>query len=71
MPALIPGARRGWETILLLPEAAAEPAVGRHRARLVESARGGIPAHITVLYPFLPSAQRSPCRVPVLPALWR
>ena len=56
MPALIPGARPGWETILLLPVPAAEPAVGRHRARLVESARGGVPAHITVLYPFLPPA---------------
>jgi hypothetical protein len=35
---------------------AAEPAVGRHRARLVESARDGVPAHVTVLYPFLPPA---------------
>jgi hypothetical protein len=59
MPALIPGARPGWETILLLPVPAAEPAVGRHRARLVDSARGGVPAHITVLYPFLPPAQIS------------
>jgi len=54
MPGLIPDAGPGWETILLLPVPAAEPAVGRHRARLVESARGGVPAHITVLYPFLP-----------------
>ena len=59
MPALIPGARPGWETILLLPVPAAEPTVGRHRARLVESARDGVPAHITVLYPFLPPAQIS------------
>jgi hypothetical protein len=56
MPGLIPDAGPGWETILLLPVPAAEPAVGRHRARLVESARGGVPAHITVLYPFLPPA---------------
>ena len=57
MPGLIPDAGPGWETILLLPVPAAEPAVGRHRARLVESARGGVPAHITVLYPFLPPAR--------------
>jgi hypothetical protein len=54
MPGLIPDAGPGWETILLLPVPAAEPAVGRHRARLVESARDGVPAHISVLYPFLP-----------------
>jgi hypothetical protein len=59
MPGLIPDAGPGWETILLLPVPAAEPAVGRHRARLVESARDGVPAHITVLYPFLPPAQIS------------
>jgi hypothetical protein len=56
MPGLIPDAGPGWETILLLPVPAAEPAVSRHRARLVESARDGVPAHITVLYPFLPPA---------------
>ena len=56
MPGLIPDAGPGWETALLLPVPAAEPAVSRHCARLVESARGGVPAHITVLYPFLPPA---------------
>jgi hypothetical protein len=56
MPGLIPDAGPGWETILLLPVPAAEPAVSRHRAWLVESARDGVPAHITVLYPFLPPA---------------
>jgi len=56
MPGLIPDAGPGWEAILLLPVPAAEPAVSRHRARLVESAKGGVPAHITVLYPFLPPA---------------
>lgn len=54
MPALIPGAVPGWETALLLPVPAAEPAVSRYRARLDEAAREGVPAHITVLYPFLP-----------------
>jgi hypothetical protein len=56
MPDLIPGAGPGWETALLVPVPAAEPAVGQHRARLDEAARGGVPAHITVLYPFLPPA---------------
>jgi 2'-5' RNA ligase len=35
---------------------AAEPAVAEHRARLDGSARDGVPAHVTVLYPFLPPA---------------
>jgi 2'-5' RNA ligase superfamily len=56
MPGLIAGARPGWETALLLPVPAAEPAVGQHRARFDEAARDGVPAHITVLYPFLSPA---------------
>jgi 2'-5' RNA ligase len=45
-----------WETALLVAVPEAEPAVGEHRARLDSSARGGVPAHLTVLYPFLPPA---------------
>jgi hypothetical protein len=56
MSGLIQDAGPGWETALLLPVPAAERAVGRHRARLDEAARDGVPAHITVLYPFLPPA---------------
>jgi hypothetical protein len=56
MPELIPGAGPGWESALLVAVPAAEPAVGRHRARLDHAARDGVPAHITVLYPFLPPA---------------
>lgn len=41
------------ESALLLPVPAAEAAVGEHRARLDASARDGVPAHVTVLYPFL------------------
>src|SRR5712691_3517915 len=37
MPDLIPDASPDWETALLLPVPAAEPAVGQHRARLDES----------------------------------
>jgi 2'-5' RNA ligase len=42
----------GWESALLVVVPEAEPAVGRHRARLDRSARDGVPAHLTVLYPF-------------------
>jgi 2'-5' RNA ligase len=56
MPAPIAGAGPDWETALLLPVPAAEPAVGQHRARLDEAARDRVPAHITVLYPFLSPA---------------
>lgn len=56
MPDLIAGAGPDWQSALLLPVPAAEPAVGPHRARLDEAAWDGVPAHITVLYPFLPPA---------------
>ena len=42
------------ESALLVAVPAAEPAVARHRSRLDTSAAVGVPAHITVLYPFLP-----------------
>lgn len=41
------------ETHLILPVPAAEPVVGAHRATLDPSARAGVPAHITVLGPFI------------------
>jgi 2'-5' RNA ligase len=44
------------QTALLILAPAAEPAVGEHRARLDPAARDGVPAHLTVLYPFLPPA---------------
>lgn len=44
--------------IIEIPEA--EPAVARHRLRLDHNARLGIPAHITVLSPFMPSETISP-----------
>ncbi|HEY0937275.1 MAG TPA: 2'-5' RNA ligase family protein, partial [Trebonia sp.] len=59
MPSQFPGgagAARDEQSALLVPVPAAEPAVGRHRARLDESAHDGVPAHLTVLYPFLPPA---------------
>jgi 2'-5' RNA ligase len=54
---ILAGAAPDWETALLVPVPAAEPVVGRHRARLHLAASDGVPAHITVLYPFLPTAQ--------------
>jgi 2'-5' RNA ligase superfamily len=42
------------ESALLVTVPAAEPVVARHRSRLDTSAAVGVPAHITVLYPFLP-----------------
>ena len=44
------------ESALLVSVPAAEPAVSAHRSRLDPGAPLGVPAHITVLYPFLPPA---------------
>ena len=48
------------QSALLVLVPAAEPIVGSHRARLDRSARDGIPAHLTVLYPFRPPAEIGP-----------
>ena len=48
------------QSALLLTVPAAEAAVGAHRARLDSSARDAVPAHMTVLYPFLPPAEIGP-----------
>jgi hypothetical protein len=48
------------QSALLLTVPAAEAAVGPHRARLDSNARDGVPAHLTVLYPFLPPAEIGP-----------
>ena len=48
------------QSALLLTAPAAEAAVGAHRARLDASARDGVPAHLTVLYPFLPPSEIGP-----------
>jgi 2'-5' RNA ligase len=42
------------ETGLIVPVPEVEPAVGSHRAELDRSAAWAVPAHVTVLYPFLP-----------------
>ncbi len=42
------------ETALIVPIPEAEDAVGAFRTSLDRSASWGVPAHVTVLYPFLP-----------------
>jgi hypothetical protein len=44
----------GPQSALIIEIPEAEPAVRRHRDRLDASASLGVPAHITVLYPFAP-----------------
>ena len=46
----------GTESALVVEVPEAEAAVARHRERLDENAALGIPAHITVIAPFLPRA---------------
>jgi hypothetical protein len=43
------------ESALIVEVPAAEPVVGRYRSELDPNARLGIPAHITVLAPFMPA----------------
>ncbi|MBO0705756.1 MAG: 2'-5' RNA ligase family protein, partial [Candidatus Dormibacteraeota bacterium] len=45
------------ESALLVPVPEAEPLVGRWRERLDRSAAMGVPAHITILYPFVPPGE--------------
>jgi 2'-5' RNA ligase len=56
------------QTALIIPVPAAEPVVGAHRARLDPAAAWGIPAHVTVLAPFLPLSE---IRTAPLAALFR
>ena len=45
----------GLASALVVEIPAAEPAVGAFRDRLDSSARLGVPAHVTVTYPFVPA----------------
>jgi hypothetical protein len=47
----------GPESGLLVEIPEAEPVVGRFRERLDPGARLGVPAHVTVLFPFIPPAR--------------
>jgi 2'-5' RNA ligase len=46
---------RGNETALIVAMPEAEPLVGRWRREFDASAAAGVPAHVTILAPFLPS----------------
>jgi hypothetical protein len=50
----------GLQTALLVPVPEAEPLVGKWRERYALDAHKGIPAHITVMFPFLPPEQIGP-----------
>ncbi|GAA4606916.1 2'-5' RNA ligase [Actinoplanes octamycinicus] len=56
------------QSALIVPVPEAEPAVAGLRARLDRSASWGVPAHITVVFPFLPPEQLT---APVLAAVRR
>ncbi|HEV8561156.1 MAG TPA: hypothetical protein VGR06_32930 [Actinophytocola sp.] len=45
------------ESALIVAVPEAEPVVGRHRRDLDHSAQWGVPAHVTVLYPFASPAR--------------
>jgi 2'-5' RNA ligase len=49
----IPPPAPRW-TAVIVPVPSAEPAVGRHRATFDAAAGWGVPAHVTVLFPFAP-----------------
>ena len=51
MSVVVPGATES-AVLALIP--AAESVVGPYRMRLDPTARAGVPAHVTVLYPFVP-----------------
>jgi len=63
-----PVASPGSPSVLLVEVPEAEPAVARHRERLDATALLGIPAHVTVLFPFMPPEAIGP---PVLGVLER
>jgi hypothetical protein len=53
----VPESQGVAESTILVPVPEAEPVVGQLRARLDRAASRGIPAHVTVLYPFVPPGQ--------------
>jgi hypothetical protein len=65
------GGPPGPRSALIVEVPAAEPAVARHRERLDSSAPLGVPAHITVLYPFLPPGAIGPAVLGDLPSWGR
>ncbi len=58
------------ESALIVPVPEAEPLVCAWRERYDDSARTGVPAHITLLYPFLPPEEITPADLERLKALF-
>jgi hypothetical protein len=48
------------ESAVLVPIPAAERVVSTHRSRLDGAAALGVPAHVTVLFPFVPPSAITP-----------
>ena len=48
------------ESAVLVPIPAVEPVVAEHRRRLDPGSAWGVPAHVTVLYPFVPPSEHGP-----------
>jgi hypothetical protein len=63
----VPAAPAG-ESAVLVPVPEAERVVSRHRARLDGSAAEGVPAHVTILYPFVAPSRITAATVEVLAA---
>ena len=59
MPYLSPAADAPppTQTAVIVPVPAAEPLVDQHRRRFDAAASRGVPAHVTVLYPFVEPAE--------------
>ena len=60
----------GGRTALLVVVAEAEPAVARLRLQLDPVARLDVPAHVTVLFPFMPASEIRENMMPWLAALF-
>jgi 2'-5' RNA ligase len=58
------------ESALIVPVPEAERLVGAWRERYDDSARTGVPAHLTLLYPFLPPEEIGPADLGRLAALF-
>lgn len=58
------------ESALIVPVPEAEDLVGTWRERYDDSARTGVPAHVTLLYPFLPPEDVTPADLERLSALF-
>jgi len=52
-----PGPAEPTQSAVLVPVPEAERVVSRHRARLDAAAALGVPAHVTVLFPFVPPSE--------------